>query len=99
MKPSWSIAEASQSDYETLRQATLDGQSVVSPAALRFEGQGLSGLILRPVSEPWFVAEIIGADRPRWSPYEDPRQLALAEAYSLLLDAARSETALRQEAR
>lgn len=95
----WPIAEAAQSDYETLREAVIEGQPLVGPGALRFERQGLSGLILRPVSEPVFEVEIIGADRPPWSPYEDPRSLALAEAYSLLLDSARSGTAFRQEVR
>lgn len=99
MRRFWPIAEAAQSDYETLREAVIEGQPLVGPGALRFERRGLSGLILHPVSEPVFEVEIIGADRPPWSPYEDPRCLALAEAYSLLLDSARSGTAFHREVR
>ena len=96
MRRFWPITEVAQSDYETLREIVLKGQPLVGAGALRFERQGLSGLILRPVSEPLFEAEVVGAQRPPWSPYEDPRSVAMAEAFSLLLDAARSEPPLRQ---
>jgi hypothetical protein len=99
MRCFWPIAEAAQSDYETLRQAVLNGRPMLGPGALRFERQGLSGLILRPASEPLFQAVLTGAERPPWSPYEDPRQVTLAEGYSLLLEIARSKAAFRAEAR
>ncbi len=99
MRCFWPITEAAQSDYETLRQAVLEGQPMLGPGALRFERQGLSGLILRPVSEPLFQAVLLGAERPPWSPYEDPRQESLAEGYSLLLDIASSKAAFQPETR
>ena len=35
-----------------------------------------------------FVAELLGAARPAWTPHEDPRVAALAAGYQFLLDAA-----------
>jgi hypothetical protein len=35
-----------------------------------------------------FVAELVGAARPAWTPHDDPRVAALAAGYQLLLDAA-----------
>ncbi len=80
------FAEAAQADYEALRRAALEDRVVSGLAALRFERRGLAGLILCPVSEPSFEVELVGASRPAWSPYEDPRQAALAQGYALLLD-------------
>jgi hypothetical protein len=50
--------------------------------------RGLAGLIAWPVAEPVFHAELVGAARPRWTPYDDPRLDALAAGYAVLLDAA-----------
>jgi hypothetical protein len=33
-----------------------------------------------------FVAELIGAERPAWTPHLDPRVTALAAGYQFLLD-------------
>ena len=40
----------------------------------------------RPAAEPVFVARLLGAGRPAWTPYEDPRLVALAAAYELVLE-------------
>lgn len=90
------FAEAAQSDYEALRRAVLEGRALSGAAALRFERRGLAGLIICPVSDPSFDVEIVGANRPAWSPYEDPRESALTQGYALLLGHADQET-LRRE--
>lgn len=79
------FVEAAQSDYETLRRTVLEDRAGPSIAGLRFERRGLAGLILCPVSEPLFVVELVGANRPAWSPYEDLRLGALGQGYALLL--------------
>ena len=40
-----------------------------------------------------FVAELLGAARPAWTPHEDPRLAALAAGYQFLLDAAAAGSA------
>jgi hypothetical protein len=45
-------------------------------------------LIGWPVSEPVFVAELLGAARPAWTPHADPRVSVLAAGYQFLLDTA-----------
>ncbi len=81
----WPPAEAAQADYEVLREAALAGAGLASPAATRFARVGLAGLIARPSAPAVFVASLAGAVRPAWTPYEDPRMLALADGYELLL--------------
>jgi hypothetical protein len=81
----WPVAEAAQADYETLRAAVLGGTPILSAVAARFERGGLWALIRRPAAEPSFVASLVGASRPPWTPYVDPRVEALASCYQLLL--------------
>ena len=57
-------------------------------AAARFARRGLAGLIAWPSSEPVFVAELLAAARPKWTPHEDPRLAALAAGSEFLLDLA-----------
>jgi hypothetical protein len=83
----WPVAEAAQSDYETLRAAVLAGVPVCGPVAARFARSGLWGLTRRPAAEPVFLAGLIGARRPAWSPHADPRLDALAESYRFVLTA------------
>ena len=85
----WPPAEASQVDYETLRAHLLENSRLPDglPAA-RFARRGLSGLIGWPTAEPVFVAELLTAVRPAWTPRDDPRVAALAAGYQFLLDAA-----------
>lgn len=85
MRELWPPGEAAQADYETLREAALAGAGLASPAATRFGRAGLAGLIARPSAPAVFVASLAGAVRPAWTPYEDPRVLALADGYELLL--------------
>ncbi len=85
----WPPAEPAQIDYETLRAHLLENDQLPDDlAAARFARRGLAGLITWPVSEPIFVAELLGAARPAWSPHADPRVDALAAGYQFLLDAA-----------
>lgn len=85
----WPPIQAAQVDYETLRAHALEpgGQPQGLPAA-RFARRGLAGLIAWPSAEPVFVAELLGAARPAWTPHDDPRVAALAATYQFLLDAA-----------
>ena len=59
-----------------------------SLAAARFARRCLAGLIAWPAAEPVFVAELVAAARPAWTPHEDPRVAALAAGYQFLLDLA-----------
>jgi hypothetical protein len=83
----WPIGEAAQADYEALRSAVLLGEPLGSLAAARFARHGLAGLIAWPVAEPVYTAVVIGAERPAWNPYQDPRLEALAASYELILRA------------
>ncbi len=96
MRQFWPILEAAQSDYESLRRAVLEGHAISGTAALRFERRGLAGLILCPVCEPSFEVELVGASRPRWSPYQDPRDQALARSFALLLGPGGGEATRRE---
>jgi hypothetical protein len=85
----WPPTEAAQVDYEALRAHLLEHDRLPDDlAAARFARRGLAGLITWPVSDPIFVAELVGASRPAWSPHTDPRLEALAAGYQFLLDAA-----------
>ena len=52
-----------------------------------------AGLIARPSAEPVFDAALLGAHRPPWTPHDDPRLDALADAFALLLNTARANAA------
>lgn len=85
----WPVGEAAQADYETLRRHVLaTGALPDSVSAARFARRGLAGLIAWPAAEPVFHAELVGAARPPWTPYDDPRLHALAAGFAVLLDAA-----------
>lgn len=85
MRLFWPPAEAAQADYEALRAAVLAGRTLGEATARRFAQGGLAVLIARPVAEPVFVAVVVGAPRPPWTPHADPRLDALAGGYSILL--------------
>lgn len=83
----WPPIQAAQVDYETLRVHTLEHFRLPEGlAAARFARRGLAGLIAWPSAEPVFVAELLAAVRPAWTPHEDPRVAALAAGYEFLLD-------------
>ena len=89
----WPVAEAAQSDYESLRSHLLTvGALPDSSAAARFSRRGLAGLIAWPTSEPVFQADLVASLRPKWTPYADPRVDALAAGFALLLDLADTAT-------
>jgi hypothetical protein len=81
----WPIAEPSQADYEALREAVLAGSALDCLAAARFARSGLAGLIAWPSTEPVYTAAVVGAQRPPWTPYADPRLEVLAASYELIL--------------
>jgi hypothetical protein len=81
----WSAGEAAQADYEALRAAAMAGTALLGPAAARFERRGLAGLVCWPAAERAFVATVVGARRPAWTPYADPRLDVLAAGYQLVL--------------
>ena len=56
-------------------------------AAQRFDRYGLWGLIASPHAAPAYLASVAGAERPTWSPYEDPRELVLADGYQIIVAA------------
>jgi hypothetical protein len=81
--------EPAQAEYEQLRVHVLEhGRLPASLAAARFARRGLAGLIAWPSGEVVFRAELVGARRPGWTPYADPRLETLADAFAVLLDAA-----------
>lgn len=86
MRGFWPPGEAAQADYEALRAAALAGTPAVGPAAARFTRGGLAALIARPQAEPVFVACVVGAERPPWTPHRDPRLEVLADALALLVN-------------
>jgi hypothetical protein len=85
----WPATNPAQLDYERLREIALAGAPLTGPGAERFERGGLVALIRGPCSSPpRLVAMLVEVPRPRWSPYQDPRLDALADAYDLLAAAA-----------
>ena len=85
----WPPSEAAQVDYETLRAHMLDdAEPSEGVAAARFGRRGMAGLIAWPGAEPVFMPELVGAERPPWTPRLDPRMSALAAGYQFLLEVA-----------
>jgi hypothetical protein len=84
----WPIGEAAQADYEALRSAVVAGVPLIGSRAARFERGGLAALIARPRAAAEFAAILVGACRPPWTPYEDPRTEALSDSYGLLVGVA-----------
>jgi hypothetical protein len=85
----WPASEAAQVDYERLRDTVVSGGGVPHDLAwARFGRRGLAGLIAWPDADPVFLAELVGAARPAWTPYTDPRTVALALTYRLVLNQA-----------
>jgi hypothetical protein len=96
----WPAREAAQAEYERLRRATLAGESFPSELALaRFRRRGLAGLIGWTETEPAWLSELVGAERPAWCGRDDPRERALCEVYGFLLERASSTAAVRAVSR
>jgi len=83
----WPVSEAAQADYERLRSLALAGVPALDAAARRFERHGLWGLIDAPQAAPAYLASVVGAERPAWSPYQDPRDQALADGFYIIVAA------------
>ncbi len=80
----WPPVEAAQVDYEALRAHVCEHSGLPEGlAAARFARRGLAGLIAWPSAEPVFVADLLAAARPAWTPHEDPRVAALAAAHGV----------------
>jgi len=91
----WPVGEAAQADYEQLRVLAVAGVPALGGSARRFERYGLWGLIASPQAAPAYVASFVGAQRPAWSPYQDPRELALGDGFQIIVAA--SAATLREE--
>ncbi len=94
----WPISEQSQADYERLREAVLSGRSFASSVATKFSRRGLAGLIAWPRAEAIYSAVLLGADRPPWTPYADPRVGLLADSYELILSTVTESAVLERGA-
>jgi hypothetical protein len=84
----WPVGQSAQGEYEQLRAAVLAGTPLVGVSASRFQRAGLAGLILAPAATVVFEAMMFGAVRPPWTPHDDPRLEALADAYSMVVEVA-----------
>lgn len=92
----WPPRSGAQTEYESLRDAVLStGLLPDTLVAARFARRGLAGLIAWPQPELEFTASLFGAQRPAWTPHEDPREVALAEGYEFLVSVATCEEARR----
>ena len=81
----WPVTDRIQAEYEALRAQALVEADLCGPSAVRFAQQGLAGLIVwRRIDSPFSVS-LIGAQRPPWTPYADPRLEALAAVYEFVL--------------
>jgi hypothetical protein len=85
MRHFWPCQETAQADYERLREQALTGVRVPDLVTVRFERFGLAGLIARPSAKAIWMADVIGARRPPWTPHLDPRLEALADGYEAVL--------------
>jgi hypothetical protein len=85
MRTLWPVTDPIQAEYESLRALALADADLRGPPALRFAQQGLVGLIAWKRIESPFSMSLVGAQRPPWTPYTDPRLDALAELYEFLL--------------
>jgi hypothetical protein len=82
----WPTSEAAQADYERLRDAVLcSGRLPEDLVSARFRRRGLAGLIAWPDADPVFRATLVGAARPPWTPYGDPRGAVLSATYRLMV--------------
>jgi hypothetical protein len=85
MRTLWPVTDRIQAEYESLRALALVNAELDGPAALRFAQQGLVGLIAWRRVEIPFSLSLVGAQRPAWTPYADPRSDALSAVYEFLL--------------
>jgi len=99
MRAFWPVGEPAQASYEALRAQALAGAVLCDGAATRFERHGLAGLVIAPALASLFTATVVGAVRPPWTPYTDPRLDALGAVYAFVLGLAVSPDAAVAEHR
>jgi hypothetical protein len=92
MRTLWPVTDRIQAEYESLRTLALADAQLGGPSALRFAQQGLVGLIAWRRIELPFSASLVGAQRPPWMPYADPRLEALSAVYEFLLGVGQEQT-------
>lgn len=92
MRTLWPVTDRIQAEYESLRALALADADLCGPSALRFAQQGLVGLIAWRRIESPFSVSLVGAQRPPWTPYADPRLDALAAVYEYLLGVCLEQT-------
>jgi hypothetical protein len=85
MRTLWPVSDPIQAEYDSLRALALADADLCGPPALCFAQKGLAGLIAWRRIESPFSVSLVGAPRPPWTPYTDPRLDALAELYEFLL--------------
>lgn len=83
----WPVREAAPLDYERLRRQILQADSQLDLSLARFSRLGLAGLITAPAETTPMLATLVGAARPRWSGFDDPRLQTLAEIFGCLTGA------------
>ena len=85
MRTLWPVTDRIQAEYESLRALALADAELGGPSALRFAQQGLVGLISWRRIELPFSVSLVGAQRPPWTPYADPRLDSTDARYYWLL--------------
>ena len=96
MRTLWPVTDRIQAEYELLRALALADAELGGPSALRFARQGLVGLIAWRTIELPFSVSLLGAQRPPWTPYADPRMDVLSAVYEFLLDVGQEQTELAE---
>ena len=79
-----------------LHALALADAELGGPSALRFARQGLVGLIAWRTIELPFSVSLVGAQRPPWTPYADPRFDILSAIYEFLLGVGQEQTQLAE---
>jgi hypothetical protein len=92
MRTLWPVTDHIQAEYESLRTLALADTQLGGPSALRFAQQGLVGLIAWRRIELQFSVSLVGAQRPPWTPYADPRLDVLSAVYEFLLGVGQEQT-------
>lgn len=87
MSLQWSLADPAQNAYERLRAQVLLGEDLEADRMQGFHELGLAGLLLGPSRQTSWLVTVHGAKRPRWTPYEDPREQALVDTFAFVLAA------------
>jgi hypothetical protein len=96
MRTLWPVTDHIQAEYESLRALALADAELGGPSALRFAQQGLAGLLAWRRVELPFSVSLVGAQRPPWTPYADPRSESLSAVYEFLLGVDQEHTDLAE---